>query len=124
MLAMPIFMIHRKNSSNHTLISLTFFRNTDSKVLWDESTIETSLRSFVNSVFENSATDANFYETIDTVILQNICANGEKLSESQKDACLLWTSWKSQASTYHLIIVFKFQLFKLFKFRQITEWPC
>ena len=68
-------------------------------MLWDESTIENSLRSFVDSVFENSGSDANFYETIDTVILQNICANGEKLSESQKDACLLWTSWKSQAST-------------------------
>ena len=67
-------------------------------MLWDESTIETSLRSFVNSVFENSVSDGNFYETIDTVILQNTCANGEKLSESQKDACLLWTSWKSQAS--------------------------
>ena len=59
-------------------------------MLWDESTIETSLRSFMGSVFEISATEnTNFYDTIDSVILQNGFENGEKLSESQKDACLL-----------------------------------
>ena len=70
--------------------------------MWDESTIQASLRSFINSVYENSITDPNFYETIDTVILQND-ANGEKLSESQKDASLLWASWKSQVSFNYLL---------------------
>ena len=59
----------------------------------------------MGSVFEISATEnTNFYDTIDSVILQNGFENGEKLSESQKDACLLWASWKSQVGS---LLIFK-----------------
>ena len=66
----------------------------------------------MGSVFEISATEnTNFYDTIDSVILQNGFENGEKLSESQKDACLLWASWKSQVRS--LLIFSTIYVFKL-----------
>ena len=66
--------------------------NSSTTILWDECAIEESLRQFVCLAFDTSTDVLTFFDTFESgAILQT----SNSLSQSQKDAALLWSSWKS-----------------------------
>lgn len=74
------------------------FRNLNATVLWDETAIEVSLRHFVLTTFGlQSDQPSSFLDTIETVVLQN-SSQVTKWTQSEKNAILLWASWKSQVT--------------------------
>ena len=77
-----------------TKIFIFFSRNTNSSttILWDECAIEESLRQFVCLAFDTSTDFLTFFDTFESGAILQTC---NSLSQSQKDAALLWTSWKS-----------------------------
>ena len=68
------------------------YRNANETILWDEGAIEVSLRQYVSTAFDD--TDTAVFDTFDSTILQN----SSNLTQDQKDAALLWASWKSQVT--------------------------
>ena len=70
-----------------------FNRNSNATVLWDERAIELSLRQFVQSSFEPE--DPSFLDSMDTFVLP---PNLAQWTLGQKNATLLWASWKSQVT--------------------------
>ena len=76
------------------IVKFFFGRNANSSttILWDECAIEESLRQFVCLAFDTSTDVLTFFDTFESgAILQT----SNSLSQSQKDAALLWSSWKS-----------------------------
>ena len=69
-------------------------RHSNAIVLWDETAIELSLRSFVQATFETDA--PNFLDTFESSVVQNASAN--QWTQEEKNAALLWASWKSQVT--------------------------
>ena len=70
----------------------SIYRNANETILWDEGAIEVSLRNYVSTAFDD--TDTTVFDTFDSIILQN----SSNLTQDQKDAALLWASWKSQVT--------------------------
>ena len=75
------------------MTTISSFRHSNAIVLWDETAIELSLRGFIQTTFETEL--PYFLDDLEPSVFQS---GANQWSQEEKNAALLWASWKSQVT--------------------------